>query len=256
MGLVLSNAVLPTLMFTTCLEFVPCASFISGNFVFIVRFLKNTLECFKDHSNALLEAPWVSADGSSLTGLCRTSLLAQWSPVSWVWQVVCSHLAHCWKRREVVIWVPTAGRRASPPLAQSNTKICCPRGCKREVDGARRPSLLPTLVHEQQPSCLWWIETAVHSLSFSATARQQPLSLWQAQDGAFPEAFMNGRLLVLRGGKGREESPILPLHLCLLSLYLLMCTVLLQHGVNLIKSKCSVLLRQTSYKNLNLSHLL
>lgn len=150
MGLVLSDAVLPTLMFTTCLEFVPYTSFMSGNFVFIVRLLRNMLECCKDHSNPFLETPWVNADGSSLTGLRRTSLLAWWSPVSQVWQM-CSHLSHCWKRREVVIWVPTAGQRANPPLAQSSTKICCLRGCKKEVDGARRPFLLPAFAHEQQP---------------------------------------------------------------------------------------------------------
>ena len=66
MGLLLSNAVLPTFIFTSCVEFVPCASFFSGNFVFIVRLLRNMLEHCKDHSNPLLETPWVNADGSSL----------------------------------------------------------------------------------------------------------------------------------------------------------------------------------------------
>lgn len=95
MGLVLSNAVLLTLMFTTCLEFVQCASFISSNFVFIVSSLRNMQEYCKDHSNPLLATHWVNADGSPLPGLCRTSLLTWQSPMSQAWQVLCSHLAHC-----------------------------------------------------------------------------------------------------------------------------------------------------------------
>jgi len=43
------------------------ASFSSGNFVFIVRSLRNMLEFCKDHCNPLLETPWVNADDSSLT---------------------------------------------------------------------------------------------------------------------------------------------------------------------------------------------
>lgn len=55
MGTLPRNAVLPTLIFTGCLEFVSRASLISGNFVFIVGFLRNILDCWKVHPNPILE---------------------------------------------------------------------------------------------------------------------------------------------------------------------------------------------------------
>lgn len=85
-------------------------------------------------------------------GLCRTSLLTLWSLVSQVWQVVCYHPAHCWKKKETVIWVPSASQRANPLLAQSN-KDLLPERMQKGGGGSREtfpPSLLSPEAAVQQ----------------------------------------------------------------------------------------------------------
>lgn len=147
-------------------------------------------------------------------GLCRTSLLTLWSLVSQVWQVVCYHPAHCWKKKETVIWVPSASQRANPLLAQSNTKICCPKGCKREVEGAVRPSHLPSSARKQQYSRLW--DSSILP-AFSVTTRQQPLSVVSAKVVCSLRLSWGAEGRRLRGGKRSEKSPV-PCPASLLSL--------------------------------------
>lgn len=156
-------------------------------------------------------------------GLCRTSLLAQWSPVSQVWQVVCFHPARYWKRKEMVIWVPTAGQRANPALVQAYTRICCPRGCQREVDGARSPGAAV-----QQPVVNCDSQYALHlslpplGSSLSLCGRHKMVRClrlsWRAE----------GRLLLpllLRGGKGGIPNPTPCLFAILSQLFMSQCAL-------------------------------
>lgn len=148
--------------------------------------------------------------------------------------------------KEMVIWVPAAVQKANPFRGKADTKLFRPRGRKGEVGEAGRRCPLGAPARRQR--------RLQHAAGVALPPLGSSLPPCGGQSTAVLQRQAEGKLLLLWGAKGQEESLILsPASLCLPSLASSSCPdthFITPAWCELNQISC-VVLRQPFYKRLD-----